>query len=433
MTDHEKNSNLLDSPLPRRRFLLGVGGAAVAGGLGMLNVPEAFAAPAADFSPWFGSGGPAGGAGLSWTHGLNLSMTGQGADIGRAMSQGAQLAAEIISASGGPKMTIALNDHQSGLVPPSVQGVRRLISQQGINSIASSYGAATEALFPITREAGVTLFWSGGPSPSGLNHPNVFITIALWALDSTPGGIAFMARQFPGSKRLAILGVTENGLPAVNELAPKAWAASTGGQVVYKEFVNAGSTDFSASIGKIRAAQPDVVFTTLYGNDAGFFVKQVREGGIKAPILLIDLSPSVSQIAGAALADKCFLATDGYLASNPNPYNRAFVRAYKAKHSVDPGYFEANFFEGTMIVWAAMQRVIKAGGKPGRGPALAQAIENEPTFPSLYGGSPDKAGELTFNKDHSVTKPMGVFQIGSGGTLTKVASISKGSTDVTTA
>ena len=83
-----------------------------------------------------------------------------------------------------------------------------------------------------------------------------------------------------------------------------------------------------------------------------------------------------------------------------------------------------------MVVWAAIERAIKAGDTPGRGDSLPKAIESNPVFPSLYGGSADKAGEMTFNKDHSVTKPLGVFKIGEGGALTKVASIASNSTEV---
>lgn len=427
MATSDENTGKPWQGLSRRTVLQGLGGLA-AGASGLLNTSASFAAGAGEFAAWFGPGGADSGAGLTWVHGLNLSMTGQGAEFGRVMSQGAELAAEIITASGGPKFSIAINDHQSGLVPPAVQGVRRLISQEGIKSLASSYGAATEAVFPIINQFGVTTFWTGGPSPSGLNKPFVFITIGLWALDATPGGIAYLAQSSPKAKRLAILGVTENGLPAVNELAPKAWSELTGGEVVYKELVNAGSTDFSAVVGQIRAANADAIYTTVYGNDLGFFIKQAREAGITAPILVIDLGLSVADIAGSSIEDNCFLATDGYLIDNPNPYNQAFVKAYRTKYNADPDYFAANFFEGTMIVWAAIQRAIKAGTQPGRGTALVDAIRKEPIFPSLYGGSTDAVGKMTFNEDHSVTKPMGVFKIGKGGVLAKVASIEKGST-----
>jgi branched-chain amino acid transport system substrate-binding protein len=425
----EMGTSAVQRLVKRRHFLTGIAGAGLMiTGVGSLGLGRpAFAAENA-FAPWFGPGGKAAGSDLTWVHGVNVPLTGQGADVGKVMSEGAQLAAEVITASGGPQMTVELNDHQSGLVPPAVQGIRRLIAQKGINSVVSCYGAATEALFPLVEQYGLTLFWTGGPSPAGLNKPNVWLTIAIWALDPTPGGIAYMAKRFPDAKRLAIVGSTENGVPAINELAPKAWAETAGGEVVSKELVNTGATDFSSSVSRIKASKADVIFTTFYGNDQGFFIKQVREAGISAPILCIDLTPAVAKIAGSTVADNCFLATDGYLPENPNPYNQAFVKVHRDKYGRDPEYFAANFFESTMILWLAIQRAIKADGTAGRGTGLSKAIENDPQFPSVYGGTSTQAGSMTFNKDHSVTKPMGVFMIGPGGSLTKLATISKNST-----
>ena len=62
---------------------------------------------------------------------MNLAMTGQGAFFD-VMSKGALLAAEQVGAAGGPTINITINDHQSGEVPPSVNGVRKLISQEDL-------------------------------------------------------------------------------------------------------------------------------------------------------------------------------------------------------------------------------------------------------------------------------------------------------------
>ena len=145
---------------------------------------------------------------------------------------------------------------------------------------------------------------------------------------------------------------------------------------------------------------------------------------------LSDLAtPSVPNIAGAAIAKECYLAVDAYFPDNPNPYNRAFVEAYRAGYGTNPDYFAANFFEATNVVWALIARTLKAGKTPGRG-NLSEAIEHDPNFLSVYGGSATQVGKMTFDNDHSVIKPLGVYQIGVGGKLTKVATIRKGSTEI---
>ena len=61
--------------------------------------------------------------------------------------------------------------------------------------------------------------------------------------------LAFIAKKYPNAKRLAILGMLENGLGAVDEIAPKVWPEVSGGQVAAKEIINIGTTDFGPVIG----------------------------------------------------------------------------------------------------------------------------------------------------------------------------------------
>lgn len=383
-------------------------------------------------APWFGAGGAKAGAGLKWAHGLNLALTGTGAAIGTAMSQGAQTAADLVRESGGPDIQLKLNDHQGGLVPASVTGVRRLISQEHIQSLGTSYGPASEALFPIAASSNILTFWSGGAGPTGLRKKNVWITMALFALDPASGGLAYMAKRYPEAKRLALIGQQENGIGAIKEIAPKVWPKVSGGTVLDPEFVNIGTTDFSSLVARLKSAKADAIFTTVYGNDQGYMIRQIREAGIHIPILSIDLAtPTVPDIAGEAIADNCLLAVDGYLPDNSNPYNKLYAERYKAKYNATPDYFSANFFEATAILAAVISRAVQAGRNPADPGVLSEVLAASPTFPSVYGGSADKPGVMTFNAgDHSVTKPLGVFEIGAKGALTKVATITKDSTDV---
>lgn len=417
-----------------RRGVLAAGAGAIAASAG-LGFGRSFAQDAVEgpLTPWFGPGGADAGAGIEWTHGLNLALTGSGAPIGQAMSQGAEIAADLIRASGGPDITLKLNDHQNGQVAAAVTGVRRLISQEGIQSLGSSYGAATESLFPLIDTSEITTFWSGGAGPNGLGKEYVWVTMAIYAIDATPGGLGYLAKAFPDRKRLAIVGNPENGIIAVQETAPKYWPiASDGGEVVATEMVNIGTTDFSALIARLKSVDADVIYTTVYGNDQGYMIKQMREAGITAPILIMDLVvPTVPEIAGDAIAQDVFLAVDGYQPENLNPLNQLFVEEYRKKFNMDPDYFAANFFEQTLVLWGMIRGTIADGATPGRGPQLGASVGPDNAFPSVYGGGADDVAMMSFDiKDHSVTKPIGVFKVGQGGALTKVGSIKKGSVEV---
>ncbi|MDX3978602.1 ABC transporter substrate-binding protein [Shinella sp.] len=420
----------IDMHLSRRTILKGMGVAASAGLLPSFGFAQTAKAPLAAF---FGEGALEAGAGIQWAHGLNLALTGTGAAIGQAMTQGAQVAADLALASGGPEITLKLNDHQGGLVPASVTGVRRLISQEGVKSLGTSYGPASEALFPLVANSGITTFWSGGAGPGGLNKQNVWVTMALFAVDPATGGLAYLAKRFPDAKNLALVGQQENGIGAVKEIAPKVWPqVSGGGTVLDAEYVNIGTTDFSALVARLKSAKADAIFTTIYGNDQGYMIRQLREAGLSIPILSIDLAtPTVPDIAGDAVADNCFLAVDGYLPESDNPYNKIFVDTYSQKYGTKPDYFAANFFEATAILAALIARAKKAGKNPEDPGVLSEVLAADPSFPSVYGGSASGPGVMTFNpEDHSVSKPIGVFEIGAKGVLKKVATITKDSTEL---
>lgn len=433
MNDEFEGRKMPALQVNRRSLLIGAAALAAAGpglGIGPGIAQDGIEGP---LTPWFGPGGPQAGAGLNWVHGLNLALSGGGAPIGQAMSQGAEIAADLIRASGGPDIALKLNDHQNGQVSAAVTGVRRLIAQEKIQSLGSSYGAATESLFPLIETSQITTFWSGGAGPNGLGKDYVWVTMAIYAIDATPGGLGYLAKTFPDKKRLAIVGNPENGIIAVQETAPKAWPkASNGGEVVATEMVNIGTTDFSALIARLKSVNADVIYTTVYGNDQGYMIKQMREGGISAPILIMDLvMPTVPEIAGDAIAQDVYLAVDGYQPENASPLNQLFVQEYKKKFNMEPDYFAANFFEQTLVLWGMIKGAIAAGATPDRGPQLGASVTADNKFPSVYGGGASDVSMMSFDvADHSVTKPIGVFKVGKGGALTKVGSIKKDSVDV---
>ena len=141
------------SSFSRRRLLQTTAAAAAVAGTSRYSFPS-YSVSAQDENPLntiFGPGGVEGGEGIDLQGGMNLAMTGQGAFFGEVMSKGALLAAEQVGAANGPAITITINDHESGEVPPSVNGVRKLISQNGISFLQTSYGAPSEAL--ISRGA----------------------------------------------------------------------------------------------------------------------------------------------------------------------------------------------------------------------------------------------------------------------------------------
>lgn len=357
-------------------------------------------------------GGKAAGEGITFSDGMMLAMTGQGAFFGKVMSRGAKLAAKQIKASGGPDFQISIADHQSGLVPPAVTGVRKLITQDRILTLQTSYGAPSEAIIPLIQENKILTFNGGGSSPGQLFKDYLWMNRMLFGYDPTDGALAWLAKTKPDVKNLAVLGTNENAVEAWRDKVPKIWPVlSNGGKIVAKEIHEVGLTDFSSIVARVKASGADAVFTVSFGEDLGYTVKQFREANYKGPIVGIEFTNEACKIAGP-LYDSFVFATDYFDPKSKNPFTAQFVKAHQAEYGEEAEYYGSNYYEQVFVISELIRRVIKKGGDPKNTEQLQNALKEDPTFLSVYGGDESKVGTASFDlKDHTISKPMGVFSL----------------------
>ncbi|MCW2793557.1 MAG: hypothetical protein JWO76_2655 [Nocardioides sp.] len=372
----------------------------------------------------FGPGGKEGGAGVTLSAGMLLAITGQGSFFGKVMGNGAKLAAAQIKVADGINYDLHIADHKSGDVPTALTATRQLVTQDQIKILQTSYGAPSEAIVPLIGQNKLLSFNGGGSSPGQVGKPFLWQTRMIFGDDPCPGGLAWIAREFPDAKKLAIVGTQENGVAGASTIAPEAWKSLTGGEVVANEQHDVGATDFSSIVARIKSAAPDAILTFSFGDDAGYLVKQLREADVDVPVMGIEFTEQAAKVAGASY-DTYNFCTDFYDPKNPNPWNKIFVDGHNDMFGEDPEYYGANYYEEVFFVWELARRVLADGGDPTDTTALQEALVANPTFKSLYGGDASATGEVTFNPDdHTISKPMGVFKV-VGGQPEKVADIVK--------
>jgi branched-chain amino acid transport system substrate-binding protein len=383
-------------------------------GVSALNANAASTSSATCINKIFGPGGKAAGKGVTIKAGMLLAMTGAGSFFGNVMSKGAQLAAAQIKAAGGFNYKIEIADHKNGDVPTALTEVKRMVLQDKIEVLQTSYGAPSEAIAPIVAANHVLTLNGGGSSPGQLHKDFLWQNRMLFGEDPTAGALAWIHKKYPAAKSLAIIGTQENGVGAQTTTAPNAWKKLTGGTVVDTETHDVGATDFTSMASRVKASNADAIITYSFGNDPGYLVKNFRQANITAPIMGIEFTQPAQQVAGASY-DTFNFATDFYNVKNPNPWNKCFVAAYRAKYHADPEYYGSNYYEQVFIYWELVKRVIAAGGNPLDGKQLQAALKKNPQFNSVYGGDAKKVGKANFVlSDHSISKPMGVFSVKNG-------------------
>jgi branched-chain amino acid transport system substrate-binding protein len=375
----------------------------------------------------FGGGGKTGGQDVTVSDGMVLALSGPGLVYGSAMKKAADLAAEQIKKACGPTFQIATGDHSNGDPGAGLREYQRLVSQNKIQMLQTSYGAPSEAIAPKLANDKVLAFNGGGASPGQVGKDNLWLTRMIFVLDPTPGGLAWLHKTYPNVKKLAVVGQKENGSEVQEQILPTLWPKlQSGGSIVVNEYAPIGTTNFDSIVAKIKASGAEAVFTTTFSDDMGYFVKQLRGSGVTVPVIGIDVSDNFFKVAGTSVKD-VFAAAEYYDVKNPSPFNKTFVDGWTAKYGEAPrDIYGANYYEMLFIWWELVKRVIAAGGDPADTGQLQKALVDNPTFTSLYGGDASKSGTMTFDtKTHTISKPMVVMQLNAGGDVKVIGQIKR--------
>lgn len=131
---------------------------------------------------------------------------------------------------------------------------------------------------------------------------------------------------------------------------------SGGGQVVKREHTTDKDFDFRALLTLLRPANPEAVFFGGYDAQAGPMAKQMRELGLKAPLLGGETMNTAKflELAGAS--------AEGHIASTPGaalekrPGGKAFAETYRLRYKQEIGLYAPYFYDSVMVLAAAMEK-----------------------------------------------------------------------------
>ena len=120
------------------------------------------------------------------------------------------------------------------------------------------------------------------------------------------------------------------------------------------EGINAGDTDYSAVITKIRSAGVDFIYYGGYHPELGLLMRQAREQGLKAVFMGPEGAgnPDINAIAGDA--------AEGMLLTLPadfsqNPANAPIVKAFNDRKRNASGAFQLTAYTATQVIADGMK------------------------------------------------------------------------------
>lgn len=358
------------------------------------------------------------GKGMTFDVGAVYPVTGPGDIYGAHLSDMPNMAFAHIEAMGGPKFNLIVKDNKSGDPQAGVQAVRELGFAK-VPMMLSSYAADLGAMLTGMKLYKIfSLDGSGGTAIFANGKPYFWGTIANTPNDALPGMIQFIHQTMPNAYSISFVGWDLGPLNEVIAKDATKYFKHANLVLGAAERSKIGSTDYSASLVKIKASDPDVVLSIVYGEDVGYFMKQYALTGMKAPVIAFTHSVAAQQIAGPAYENLYFIFDYFDAERPPNPWSRFYIDEFYKKEGTQypPDYYAANAYEDCFTLWECIRRVLEKGGNPHDGVQLDAALRADPNVPSLYGGDDNTVGTLSFDLEtHSPKhRPMTVAQFRNG-------------------
>lgn len=276
-------------------------------------------------------------------------------------------------------------------------GAKRAVSMDGlVAGIGHSDTTFALAAAPLFQAQGIPFVTSGATSPDlpGMVGDEMFL--ACFADDVQAHAMAEYAYNTLGVHSVVIW--TDNAMDYTKGLSKYFQDRFTqlGGKVLLNDIYMTEDKDFSALVSRLKA-NPDAqaVFASSGPDTAGIIIKQIREAGIKLPILGGDGYDTdlVSTVPGPELSDGVYFTTHAYVGLDTGTAN-AFRTAYQKEYGVPPeNAFAALGYDAMGLVADAIKR---AGSTDHA--AITKALAATSDYPAVTGNIAFKNGSRVPSK-----------------------------------
>jgi branched-chain amino acid transport system substrate-binding protein len=333
----------------------------------------------------------AGSASAQVKFGVGGPITGPNAATGAQMKNGTQQAADDINAAGGilgKKINVDFGDDVSD--PKQGVSVANNFVGDGVKFVIGHYNSGvTIPASEVYHENGILEITPASTNPTVTERGlwNIFRTCGR---DDQQGRVAgaYILKHYKGKKIAFVNDKTTYGKGLADETLKTIKAG--GMKEVLNEGINTGEKDYSALISKIKQSGADLVYFGGLYTEAGLIVRQMRDQGVKAPLMGGDgiTSDEFATVGGPGVVGS--LMTYG-----PDPRNRPEAKAVVAK-------FRAKGFEPesyTLYSYAGVQIIAQAA-------TAAKSLDPKKVAEKMHSGMNFKTviGNIAYDKKGDITR-----------------------------
>lgn len=406
-----------------RRELIGTGAGAVAGlavgvglGLGPLAMSKSTTGPAAAAAPV--------------VVGSSIPLTGFASGDGQDMMRGFQLAVDVVNSRGGiagrPLKWVFLD---AGPFAPDVMvnNFKRLITESKVDAILGGYQTNSGPEYDIVANAGVPYIHNNTLEVNATtvrNNPAKYWMIfqhdpsEAWYSRDLPKFLSRLEASGtwkPHNHNVAIINANNSYSAGLTSEFQKV-IQGTPWQVSMTEQVTAPNSEWGATLAKLRANPPGVIWVTDYfaADDASFMQQFVP---LPTPSLVhFQYGPSVPDFLNLAKSAGNFVTWASVIAVTQDTVGQPYQQAYRARFNQAPGLSQGGSTYDSTLLYSTAAAI--AGGPDNRR-KVASALRNI-IFRGVTGSRRFDPDDQTnrpypaYTPDPSLGMPTQYFQIQNG-------------------
>jgi len=354
-----------------------------------------------------GSGASTAGSGkVTVDIGIGAPLTQGATALGQGMVRGATLAIDDVNASADAK--------KLGITFVGIQGDDQGDPTKGVN-VANQFASDPKLVgvmghlnsgvsipaSAVYQRANIVMISPASTNPqlTQLGRKNVF---RVCTTDAVQGPVAADDAITKLGKKAVY--VVDDSTPYGVGLADNFQAEfkTKGGTILGRDKTSDKDTDFKALVTKIKATKPDLVYYGGIYNAGALLAKQLKDGGVTAPLMGGDglYDPQFVVLAGAANANGDYATSVG-LPLEQLPQGQSFLKEFSAKYPNDkPAAYDAYSYDAAKVIMeSALVAAKSVGASSVTGTSGRQAIIA--AVAAFHGAG--ITGDIAFDKNGDTT------------------------------
>lgn len=289
--------------------------------------------------------------------GVVTPLSGTYSALGQQVRWGIELAAQEINAAGGimgRKVELLFEDEEANpsVATPKAEKLFQVSKVDFLTGTVNS--ASTLAVGQVAernnRLIATTVSFSDAITGEKCS-PNVFRVNAK-AGQQSAALAEWLSKTKPAAKVFYLGPDYEMGRSTV--AAFKSAAEKKGAKAVGEVFAPLDNKDYSTFFGQLRAARPDVMYTSVAGNDTVRLFNQMSQYGLLKNMMVVGASGTVTSqnLKAIGQASEGFVTGVGYSVEIDLPENKKFVTAFQNFAKAAPDLYGADSY-GVMYFYKA--------------------------------------------------------------------------------